>query len=422
MSSAHRYSLFFNFSSLGILQVTNFLLSLLVIPYLIRIIGTENFGVVAVAQVLMFYLSVTADYGFSRTAIRDIAIYKDNRQKISQVFSTVLISKLFICLLAFILLLILVLVVPLFRQHLVLYLLAFSFVLGQAVLVNWFFQGMEKMHYMALASFFARIIFVALVFIFIKDKEDGVLYIFFIGVGNFIAGIISIYVVIRMFRLEFIKPSWTNIVYELKEGWAVTVSNLSMTTIQYIGIFILRLFTNDMVVGYYSIAERIYFAMKQMLDVFSQTAYPRVCRLLQDGIATVIAFFRKAYIPFLGLVTLGSAIVFLLAHPIIRFFIGHEYNHSAFLLRMLCIAVIIVCLNIPACLVLLAGDHKKNYLRIFTVGTLLNIVINLALALWLKAQGTVISVLITETVITAGLYWEVYRIYGHMKRKKAAVE
>lgn len=411
MSPGQRHTLFYNFSSLGIIQVSNFLLSLIVIPYVIRIVGADGFGVIAVAQVLMFYLSVITDYGFSRTAIRDVALYKSDRAKVSRIFCTVMISKFLICLLSFALLLGLLMVVPLFRQHFLLYLLAFSFVAGQAVLVNWFFQGMEKMQYMAVLSLISRLLFVALVLLFIKKKGDEALYIFFMGAGNFIAGIISIYTVIRMYKLQFIKPTRADIWYEIKEGWAVTVTNLSMTTIQYIGIFVLRLFTNDLVVGYYSIAERIYFAMKLMLDVFSQVAYPRVCRLLLEGIGAVIAFFRKVYIPFLGMVVLGSAIVFSFAPQLIYFFLGQPSVHSTFLLRVLCVAVVIVCMNIPACLVLLGGDHKKSYLRVFTIGTAINIIANLVFAPLLEASGTVLSVIITELMITAGLYFEVYRIY-----------
>src|SRR5690242_18599033 len=149
MSFVRKNTVFFNFSSLGIIQVANFLLSLVVIPYVIKIVGAEGFGVIAVAQVLMFYLTILADYGFNRTAIRDIVLYRSDRPKISRVFFTVLFSKLIICLVAFFLLLILVAAVPLFREHADLYLLAFSFVIGQALLMNWFFQGLEKMQYVA---------------------------------------------------------------------------------------------------------------------------------------------------------------------------------------------------------------------------------------------------------------------------------
>ena len=404
--------LLYNFSSLGFIQAANFLLSLVVIPYLLRIIGADGFGVIAVAQVVIFYLAVMTDYGFNRTAIRDIALYKSDREKTSRIFSTVMASKLLLSIIGFVVLLILITVVPLFRQHSTLYLLAFSFVIGQAVLVNWFFQGLEKMHFMAIISLVSRLIFVLLVLIFIKEKKDAKWYLFFMGLGNIIAGIGSIYLARRLYGLQWMLPLWKDIRHELKEGWPVTVSNLSMTTCQYIGLFILRLFTNDLVAGYYSLAEKVYFAMKLVLDVFTQTVYPRVCQLLQKGIGQVNAFFKKVYLPFLGIIIGACAGLFIFSPATIRFLAGHESEQATQLLRMLLVAVIIVCLNIPACLVLLAGDHKKNYMRVFSMGTLVNIVANLLLARQMGATGTAVSVLITELLITAALYAELFRLYG----------
>jgi PST family polysaccharide transporter len=293
--------------------------------------------------------------------------------------------------------------------------LAFAFVVGQTLLINWFFQGLEKMHYIAIAALFGRIIFVILVFIFIRTKEDNSLFLFFMGTGNIVAGLVSIYFAINLFKLKFVKPVWSEIVHELKNGWRITATNLSITTSQYIGIFILRIFTNDLLVGYYSVAEKIFFAMKLMLGVFTQVVYPKVCQLMQSGWNRVVSFFKEVYIPFLLLVILGCASIFIFSPQILHLFIGYKYAYSSFLLRMLCVATIIVCLNIPPYLVLFAGDHKKNYFRIFTIATGIYLAANIILARFFDATGTVFSVMITELFITIGLYREMYRLYGSNK-------
>jgi PST family polysaccharide transporter len=231
------------------------------------------------------------------------------------------------------------------------------------------------------------------------------------GLGNIMAGFVSIYIATRFLKLTWFRPALTDLKYELKEGWHITLTNLSQITIQYIGVFILRIFTNDVVVGYYSVAERVYFAMKMMLDVFTQAVYPRVCLLLQEGIGSVNRFFRRTYLPFLYLVMIGSTVIFFLSREIIHFFMGHYNSNAAFLLRVLSVALVIICLQVPASLVLLAGNHKKNYLRIFTVGTFVNIATNFAFVPIWEASGTVLSVIITELVIVLYLYWELYRLY-----------
>ncbi len=387
------------------------MLSLIVIPYVVSVLGAEGFGVIAVAQVSLFYLSVLVDYGFNRSAIREVALFRNDHQKLSSIFSSVIFSRLVLSIFAFTLLVLMVEIIPLFHAHKTVYYYGFSFVLGQALLMNWFFQGMEQMKYNAISSFFSRVLFTLLVFVFIKHPDDTPRYLFFMGLGNMVTGLFSMLAGFYQYKLKWVKPSFTNIRKQLKDGWPYTVSNLSMTTIQYGGLFILRLFSNDLVVGYYSIAEKIYFAMKMMLDVFSQAAYPRVCILLQEGRHKTKQFFREGYFYFLCLVIGGAGLIFIFAPWIIQVFVKNPDTNTGNLLRVLSIAVVIICLHIPAALLLLAGDHKKQYMRVFTSGLLLFLLSNLLLAAYFGASGTVIATLLTEIFITAGLYWQLRLFY-----------
>jgi hypothetical protein len=68
-----------NFFFLGFVQIINVLLQLLVIPYVIKIIGIDGFGVVAVAQVVMLFLSAFTDYGFNQTATKDVSLNRADK-------------------------------------------------------------------------------------------------------------------------------------------------------------------------------------------------------------------------------------------------------------------------------------------------------------------------------------------------------
>ena len=407
--------LIYNFFSLGTVQAISSLIQLLVVPHVISKIGIDGFGVVAVAQAVMLLLSAFTDYGFNQSAVRDISLYRTDSAAISKIFYTVLFSKLVLCVLAFLSLIVLVLSIPLFRANSLVFLMAFAFVIGQSVFVNWFFQGIEKMQIVALLTLLARIIFMILVFAFIKGKDDDRLFLFFMGAGNFIAGLASIYAARRISVQRFKMPSRAGIIRELGEGWRITVANLSGFSSQYANIFILRIFTNDLLVGYYSIAERIFFAMKQVLVVFSQVIYPKVCTLVQNGRSRVLLFLKQTYIPFFVCVVFGCGLVYILAPRILHFFIGAENVHSLFLLRIFCAVIIIICMNIPACLVLLAAKGTTGFLRVIMAGTFLNIASNIVLVRFFDEKGTVLSIVITEVFITIGLYWEVYRMYIRIK-------
>jgi polysaccharide transporter, PST family len=409
MDIGYKKTIVSNFLALGIVQGANFILPILVMPFVIRKIGADGFGVVSVAQVVMIFLSTFSDYGFNLTGARDIAVHKGNVTRISTIFSTVLVCKMLISGISLLLLVILVAWVPVFHAHPSLYLLGFVYVIGQSLLPGWFFQGMEKMHFIAICNLASRVLFVVLIFLFIRRREDEVFFLFFLGLGNILAGVMGICFALRMFRLKFAIPLRSNIVTELRSGWQLTVSNLSINVCQYSNIFILRMFTGDLIVGYYSIAEKIFFAARQVLAIFSQAIYPQVCLLAQKGRSALWLLFRQIYLPFLVMVLGGCSATFVFAQPIIRFFIKTQDQQPVILLRMLSFAPLVVCLNIPAYQLLLTFNRRKSYLRVFTLATFLNIAANLVLVQYLQAIGTTVAILLTEGFIVVGLYMEIFR-------------
>lgn len=408
-STSRTNRIFSNFMALGILQGTNFLLPVLVMPFVIKKIGAEGYGVVAVAQVVMLTFCTVTEYGFNLTATRALALQRDKVSENARLFFTVLAAKMVICIALFGVLILLITLVPFFKPHFQLYLFGFTYVIGQSLLVSWFFQGMEKMKYITIYTLIARLLFVALVFAFIRDRSDNRFFILYMGVGSLVAGLLSIIKAIRQFKLPVVRPMWSDIIHELKEGWTVMLSNISINTFLSINVFILRLFTNDLVAGYYSVAEKIFLATRQIPVMFSQVIYPPLCQLVQKGKASTRSFFRSVYVPFLLLVLLASALLFSFSSFIILFFLGHENGTAVLLLRLFCLGPVIVCLHIPASQLLMAFNQKKNYLRVLTAGAIINVICNLLLVQLWGPVGTAISLLLTELFITVGFNHELYK-------------
>lgn len=408
-STSRRSRVFSNFMALGILQGTNFLLPVLVMPFVIKRIGVDGYGVVAVAQVVMLLFGTVSDYGFNLTATRALALHRHDIAKNARLFFTVLATKMVICMVLLGILLLLITLVPFFQPHFQLYLFGFTYVIGQSLLVSWFFQGMEKMKYITIYTLLARLLFVALVFAFIKQRSDARLFILFMGTGSIIAGVFSVFQAIHLCKLPLVRPVWRDVIHELKEGWPVMLSHISINTFLSINVFILRLFTNDGIAGYYSVAEKIFLATRQIPVLFSQVIYPPLCQLFEKGAATTRSFFRSVYVPFLLLVLLGSLLLFGFSSFIISFFLGADSGNAVSLLRLFCLGPVIVCLHIPASQLLMAANQKKSYLRVLTWATLINVACNLLLVQVWGAVGTTICVLLTELFITVGFNRELYK-------------
>lgn len=408
-STSRRNRIFSNFMALGILQGTNFLLPVLVMPFVIKQIGPDGYGVVAVAQGIMLLFVTVSEYGFNLTATRALALHRNDVGKNAKLFYTVLAAKMVICIALFGILLLLISLVPFFRPHFQLYLLGFTYVIGQSLLVSWFFQGMEKMKYITIYALFARLLFVALVFVFIREKSDHRFFIFYMGIGSVVAGVFSIFQAIRICKLPWVRPTWGDVKQELREGWPVMLSYISINTFLSINVFILRLFTNDLIAGYYSVAEKIILATRQIPVLFSQVIYPPLCQLMQKGTSATRSFFRSVYLPFLLLVLLAALGLFVFSPFVISLFLGHDRGNAVTLLRLFCVAPIIVCLHIPASQLLMAANQKKSYLRVLSWATLINVICNVLLVKVWGSVGTAISVLLTELFITVAFNRELFK-------------
>ena len=113
-STSRRNRIFSNFMALGILQGSNFLLPVLVMPFVISKIGADGYGVVAVAQVVMLFFCTVTDYGFNLTATRALALQRDKVSENARLFFTVLAARMVICIALFGVLLLLITLVPFF--------------------------------------------------------------------------------------------------------------------------------------------------------------------------------------------------------------------------------------------------------------------------------------------------------------------
>lgn len=394
--------LFKNYMFLSIYQVINFLVPLIIYPLVIKKIGLVLFGKVAFSYAFASYFNVITDYGFNLSGTRAIALKRGDNKAVSKIYSNIMAAKLLLLLVCAIIF-VLLLQIPFFKNDYTLHILSFTIVLGQVLMPVWLFQGMEDMKYLACFNGIAKIFFAVGIVFFIRQPQHYVLVNLLQGGGVVLAALACHFIAWRKYDIRFITTNAREIYVELKEGFVLFLSSFAVSVYVISNVFILGLLAGPAAAGYYSIAEKVYFALKQLPAVFSQVIFPRVCQLTSKSAEHLVHFLNRVTIPFVVFLLIICVATWFGSEWIAHYFLPGAKPGLPHLIRILSVVPIIVALDVPAFQSLLAYNEKSRYGIILVSGCLLNIVINIFLSRSFGAEGTAWSVLLTELYITVGL-------------------
>ncbi|MGB3339930.1 MAG: flippase [bacterium] len=389
-----------NFFSLSLLEAVNYLLPLMTLPYLVRVLGPAKFGVVAFAQAFIGYFVIVTDYGFYLSAPKNIATNRGDKEKVCQIFSTVMIIKTLFMIVSLMILTAVIFTIPKFSNNKLVFIFTFGYVLGDVIFPTWFFQGMERMKYITYMYFIAKLFFVVCIFVFIRSSSDYLYVPLFYALGLIIAGIASLWIIFTRFKIRLQFPGFPYLKKELKESWHFFLSALSISLYTHSGVFILGLLANDTFVGYYSAAEKLIRAVQRMLWAASQSIYPFVNKLASTSRDKAMLFLRKIIVLFGSSFFAVSLVIFIGAPIIVKIILGEQYGESVIILRILAFLPFIISMgNIFGIQTMLAFNMKEIYCRILLLTAALHISLAFLLGSYYKHIGIAVAVLLSEIFV-----------------------
>ena len=203
-SSKEGKTVFANLGYLTLLQVAGYVFPLITMPYLARVIGADGFGKIAFATAVVVWFQTVADWGFNLTATRDVAQNRHDKNVVSKIFSNVFWSRCLLSIISGILLLLLIAIVPYFRENAAVILITFLIIPGQIMFPDWMFQAIEKMKYTTIFNITMKLIFTVAVFIFIRDKEDYLIQPILVTIGYLVCGVGALYLILHKWAMRCI--------------------------------------------------------------------------------------------------------------------------------------------------------------------------------------------------------------------------
>jgi PST family polysaccharide transporter len=342
-------------------------------------------------------LGMLTDFGYNHTAPREVATRYRDREKLAELVSSVYTFKLTV----FILLTLLVLLLGPMIPQVSMGLLAggLIFLLNLTLTPNWFFQGVERMQFIAIIDLLAKIVFTVSIFIVVKTPADFIYVLPMWGMGGIFSAVVGMRIIYRQYGIRYVFPGMGNFAAELKAGYSLFISNVSTHIITNSQILILGALQAPSVVGLYAIAEKLIRIPWILGGLFSQVMYPRVCKLQEEGQHHVRNFFKQ-WLPVFYVIELCIVVVlWIFAREIISYFTKESIDEAVIVLRVLAISVLLIVANIPFQIILLAKRMDKMMMRIFSLAAVVNLVITAILVYVFSYTGAAIGSVVTMAVL-----------------------
>lgn len=407
LNSKDGKTVFANFGYLTLLQVAGYVFPLITMPYLARVIGPEGFGKIAFASAVVVWFQTIADWGFNLTATRDVAQNRDNKDKVSHIFSNVLWARCLLTILSGILLLFFIFVIPYFRENAAVILITFLMVPGHILFPDWMFQAIEKMKYTTIFNLIIKLIFTIAVFLFIHDKEDYIIQPLLTTIGYLLCGIGALYLILRKWGYTLYKPQWNEIFDTIKHSTDVFLNNLMPNLYNSFSVMLLGFFGGSAANGFYDGGNKFPRIFYQFQSVLSRAFFPFLSRRLDKH-----SFYAKIN---LGIALLGAILLILVAPWLIEIILGSEFEDSVIVMQILSVSIIFLAMDFTYGTCYLIINHREKSLRTLTlISSLIGMCVSVPLVYYFSYIGAAITVLVCRGLLGIGSY-----VLAHKFKMKA---
>lgn len=389
-----------NFSALTFMQLLNYILPFITLPYLARVLTIEEYGVYIFSLSFIQYFIIIVDFGFDLSGTREISINRNNSKKLSEIFSSILIIKFILMLISLIILILLILFVPTIKEYWHVHLLMFLMVFGNMLLSIFIYQGLEKMKFITILNASIKIFFTLSIFIFVKDQNDLALVALLNSIGYIIVGIISLIIITSVINIKLKIPSKESIVSQLKNSAQFFWSRIAVSMYTTSNTFVIGLILGPVAAGFFGTADKLFRGVVSLYQPLNSVLYPYIAH--SKNISLYKKLFKISTISNIFIVLL----VFLFSDFIINLIFGEGYGESAVLLKMFMFAAIYMMPSILMGYPLLGAlGYTKEVNNSVIFASILHVLLLIAFIPILSVKLVAYLVIITELIVF------IYRFY-----------
>ncbi len=397
-----------NVALTGVLQLSNYALGLLTVPYLARVLGVEPYGVLAFSISLNAYLWMLIDWGFTLSATKNVARLREDPEALRKVFWETIEAKALIGVLGLTSVVAVSFAAP--AQYRVLIILAGVLnMLGSIIQMEWFARGLEALGRFTTMAVSVRVVTALLTFLIIHKPEDLWLMLLLQGLSGFLIGALSYWYIQRQWRFARVAHPLSVLWAQIWDCRHYFLSQTAAIGYAAAAPLILSLVSNPAQVGLYAASDKLVRVALMVLAPINLAIYPRINALMTKNPAAAAR---------LGVMALGAQMAIgiclagglqLFADPVINLVMGRAFNAAVPSFQVMALLPALAAANgVFNLLFLLPLGHKDLVSRI-SVRTFFAFLVAAPVLGWrFGALGGAVALIAAEIGMFVWMAWSLW--------------
>lgn len=323
-----------------LLTMSGYIFPLLTFPYVTRVLGAGNLGIVDYALGIVDYAVLFSTLGMAMVGIRYISQCGNDQERRNEVFSSLVTLHLLLSLVALAGYLCCVCFIPSLAEHRELYYAGAAKILFNVMLVEWLFQGMQDFRYVTLRTMAIRFLYVIGVFVFVRSHDDYAAY-FYVTIAQVVVNALVNWRYARRYVRFCLRLSgMREFVFPI---FSMGVNMILLSFYTTFNVIYLGSACGSEAVGYYTTATKLYGIFISIISAYNGVFIPHLNDLyargeLQQFRETVTKSIHLVSLAALPIITIGTC----LAPQIIRLVAGEGFERSVFPFQIVLVQVLLV--------------------------------------------------------------------------------
>ena len=383
--------------------ITGIIFPIITFPYAARVLLPEGIGTVDFLNSIITYIVLFTSLGIPIYAVKEVARFRDDVALRNRTAVEILSLSFVLCLLGYVAVFALGFFVPKINHHLALFYVLSLTILFTTIGVSWFYQAIEDFKFITLRAVLFRCLAAAALFIFVKDKNDLIIY-GMIVVGSTVGNNFVNFIHLRVFiPLKQIQWKELHIWHHLKPATHIFMLNLFTSIYLQLNIILLGFMHGEKAVGFYSAGNKLSLVVLMVVTSLSTVMLPRSSNLVETGKADEFSAVCQKSMHWSVAMSLPlTAGLILLSGPLVAVFCGAHFAPSVSVLRWTAPIIIFVGLSNVYGIQILYPQGKENLVILSTLGgAVINFILDIILIPYLAQDGAAIATFFTELVVLA---------------------